>query len=108
MYKIAPERNGAYEERTDKGIVGHSKLVPIEGGKGIQSQAGYAAGDRSKLDVLWSNPGDPIEVSHCLDDIVGEPEVDEHGDKTVHEPSHPGYRPSIGCIVGSVVEGTVE
>ena len=83
-------------------------MVPIESGEGIQSKPGHAASNRSELDVLRGDPTDPTEVRHRLDDIAGEPEVDEHGDETVHEPPHPRNRPTVDYVVSFVVECVVE
>ena len=99
---------GTYEEGANKGVSDHNKLVPIEGREWVQSQTGHATSNCSELDVIWGNPSDPVEVRHRLDDIVGEPEVDEHGGETVHEPPHPGYCPAIDYIIGFCVKGTVE
>jgi len=79
----------AYEERIYEGVGKYNKLVPIEGGQGVQSQACHAPGNCCELGIPRRNPGDPVEVRQRLDDVVGEPEVDEHSDKTVHEPPDP-------------------
>ena len=105
---ITRGRNCAYKEGIDKWIGHRSNDVPIEGGEGVQPQTGYAAGNRSEFNVLRGNPSDPVEVRHRLEDVVGEPEVDEHGDKTVREPPHPGDRPAVDYVVGLSVEGAVE
>ena len=89
MCVITRGRKCTYEEGIDKRIGNHNKLVPIECGERIQSQTGHATGNRSKLEVIGGNPSDPVEVRHRLEDIVGEPEVDEHSGETVHEPFHP-------------------
>ena len=51
-----------YEERIDKGISNHNKLIPIEGGERVQSQTSYTTSNRRELDVLGGDPGDPVEV----------------------------------------------
>ena len=43
-----------------------------------------------------------------MDDVVGEPEVDEHGGETVHEPFHLGDLPAVDDVIGLGVEGTVK
>jgi len=43
-----------------------------------------------------------------LDDVIGEPEVDEHGGETIHEPSHPGDCPAVDYFVGLRVKCTVQ
>ena len=108
MCAVTCGSNGTYEEGIDKRIGEYNKLVPIEGGDGVQPQTGDATGDRSELDILWGDPGDPVEVRHRLDDVVGEPEVDEHGGETVHEPSHSRDRPAIDHVIGPGMEGTVK
>ena len=100
--------NDTCKEWGDKGVSNHDELVPIEGGERVQSQTGHAASNRGELDVLRSDPSNPIEVRHCLGDVIGEPEIDEHGGEAIHEPSHPGNHPAVGCIVGLGVEGTIE
>jgi len=93
------EKKGTYEEGTDKGIGDRNKLVPIKGGERVQSQTGHATSNCSKLDVIWGNPSDPVEVRHRLHDVVGEPEVDEHGGETIHEPPHPGHCPAVDHVI---------
>ena len=101
-------RNGAYEEGADKGISNYNKLVPIKGGEGVQSQTGHTTSNCGELDALRSDPSDPVEIRHCLEDIVGKPEIDEHSGETVREPPHPGDRPAVDHLVGLSVEGAVE
>ena len=43
-----------------------------------------------------------------MEDVVGKPEIDEHGNETVHEPPDPRNPPAIDGIVGLDVEGAVE
>ena len=105
---VAQGRSRTYEEGIDERASNYSKLIPIESGEGIQSKPGHAASNRSELDVLRGDPTDPTEVRHRLDDIAGEPEVDEHGDETVHEPPHPRNRPTADYVIGFVVECVVE
>ena len=100
--------NYTYEEGGGKRINIHNKLIPIERGDWVQSQTGPATGNRSELNVLGGNPGNPVEARHRLDDVVGEPEVDEHGGETVHEPFHPGDLPAVDDVIGLGVEGTVK
>ena len=108
MCAITRGRNCTYEEWINKGVSDHNKLVPIECVDGIQSKTIYAAGNRSKLDVLRRNPSDPVEVRHRLKDVVGEPEVDKHGDEAVREPPHSGDCPAISNAIGLGVECAVE
>ena len=82
-------------EGVDERVTRHNALVPIPGGERVQSQTTVGAGDSSQVDVLGSDPGGPVEVGHGSDEVVGEPEVDEHGDEAVCEPPHPGHTPSI-------------
>ena len=107
MCTITRERNRTYEEGTDKGISNRNKLIPIEGRGRIQSQTGHATRNRSELNILGGNPCNPVEVRHRLDDVVGEPEIDEHGNETVHEPSRSGDRPAVDRVIELGVEGTV-
>ena len=100
--------NDTHEKWIDKGVTKHNKLVPVEGGQGIQSQASHATGNCSELDILRGNPSDPVKVRHRLQDVVGEPEIDEHGCEAVYEPPHPGGCPTIHDIAGLGVEGAVE
>ena len=105
---ITRGRNGTYEEGINEGIGKYNELIPIQGGEGVQSQPSYATGNCSKLNVIWGNPSDPVEVRHRLEDVVREPEVDEHGSEAVHEPPHPGDCPAVDRVVGPDMEGTVE
>ena len=43
-----------------------------------------------------------------MEDVVGEPEIDEHGDKAAHEPPHSRDYPAVSYIVGFGMEGAVE
>jgi hypothetical protein len=76
-------------EGVNEGVSNSSKLAPVPSREGVEAKAANAASDCGQVDVVWGNPGHPVEVGHGLDDVAGEPEVDEHGAKTVHEPPHP-------------------
>ena len=86
-------------EGVDQRVCKGSKLVPIPGGEGIEAKTANTASDCSQVDVIRSDPGHPVEVGHGLDDVVGEPEVDEHGTKAVHEPPYPRDRPAVSGFV---------
>ena len=101
-------RNDTYEEGIDQRISNHSKLIPIKSGERVKSQAGHTTSNRSEFGVLRGNPSYPVKVRHRLEDVVGEQEVDEHGDETVHEPPHPGDCPTVYCIVGFGMKGAAE
>ena len=60
------------------------------------------------MDVVGSDPGGPVEVRHGSDEVVGEPEVDEHRDETVAEPPHPRHCPSVRGSVCPRVEGLIQ
>ena len=108
MCPITRGRNCTYEEGANKGINNRRNLIPIERGGRVQSKTRHATGNRSELNILGGNPGDPIEVRHRLNDVVGEPEVYEHCGETVHEPSHSGDRPAVDHVIRLGVEGTVK
>jgi hypothetical protein len=76
-------------------------------GEGIEAKTANTASDCSQVDIVRGNPGHPVEVGHGLNDVAGEPEVDEHGTKTVHEPPHPRDRPAVNDSVGLGMEGSL-
>lgn len=94
-------------EWADEGVPCDGKLVPVPGGNGVEAKAADTASDRSQVDVIRGDPGHPVEIGQGLDNVVGKPEVDEHGGKTVHEPSHPRDDPSVNDLVVLCVEGTL-
>ena len=105
MCAITRGRSYAYEEGGDDRI---TQLIPVERRERVQPRTGPATGDRSELNIVGGNPGNPAEVRHRLDDVSGEPIVDEHGCETIHEPSHSGDRPAVDHFIGLGVEGTVK
>ena len=94
-------------EGVDEGVPTGSKLAPVPGREGVEANTTNAASDRSQADVVWGNPGHPVEVGHGLDEIAGEPGVDEHGAETIHEPSHPRDGPAVNDPVGLGMEGSL-
>ena len=65
-------------EGANEGVYNKGKLAPVPGGEGVEAKTTNAASDCSQVDVVWGDPGHPVEVGHGLDDVVGEPGVDEH------------------------------
>jgi hypothetical protein len=94
-------------EWADKRITCDSELVPVPGGEGVETKTADTTGYRSQLDIIGGDPGHPVEIGHGLNDVVGEPKVDEHGNKAVHEPSHPRDSPPVSDLVGLGMEGTL-
>ena len=76
-------------ERVDERVCDKGKLAPVPGWEGVETKTAKIASNCSQVNVIRGNPGHPIEVGHGLDDIAGEPGVDEHSTKTVREPPHP-------------------
>lgn len=95
-------------EGIDEGVTSNNALIPIPSGERVQSQTTVSTGNRSQVDVVGSDPGSPVEVGHSSDEVVGEPEVYEHGAEAVSEPPHPRNLPAIGWSVGFGVESPVE
>ena len=94
-------------EGVDEGVSSDSKLIPVPGGEGVETKSTNTASNRGQVDVFRGDPGHPVEVGHGLDDVVGEPEIDEHGTETVHEPSHPRDGPAVSWLVGLGVESAL-
>lgn len=94
-------------EWADERVACDSELVPIPGGEGINAKTAETAGNRSQLDIIGGDPGHPVEIGHGLNDVVWEPEVDEHGRKAVHEPPHLRDGPSVNDLVGLCMEGAL-
>jgi hypothetical protein len=94
-------------EGVGKGICSIVKLVPVPGREGIEAKATNAASDCSQVDVVRSDPGDPVEVGHGLNDVAGEPEEDGHSEETPHKPPHPRDRPAIHDSVGLGMESSL-
>jgi hypothetical protein len=92
-------------EGIDERVCGSGNPVPVQGREGVETKTAKSASNCSQVNVIRGNPGHPAEVGHGLDDIAGEPGVDEHSTKTVHEPPHPRYSPAINDSVGFSVEG---
>ena len=95
-------------EGVDEGVSRDSKLVPVPSREGVEAEATYGAGNGSHVDIVRGDPGNPVEVGCGLNDVVGEPEVDEHGAEAVHEPPHPRGGPAIDRVVGLGVKGTLQ
>ena len=94
-------------EGVDKWVSGDGKLVPVPGWEGVETKAADSAGDSSQGDVIRGDPGHPVEVGHGHNNVVGEPEVDEHGAKTVKEPPHPRDGPTVDGLIDLGMEGTL-
>jgi hypothetical protein len=94
-------------ERVDERVCGNGKLVPVPGREGVETKTAKTASNCGQVDVVRGNPGHPVEVGHGPDDVAGEPGVDEHGAKTVHEPPHPRDRPAVNDSVGLGVESSL-
>ena len=82
-------------------------MVPVKGGDGVDAKATDTASNRGQVDVIRGDPGHPVEVGHGCDDVVGEPEVDEHCAEAVHKPPHPRDGPTVNDLVGLRVEGAL-
>lgn len=50
---------------------------------GIEPQALETASDCRQIDILGVDPSDPVKVRERFEDIVWEPEVNEHATKAV-------------------------
>ena len=94
-------------EGIDEGVCGNGKLIPVKSGDGIEAKATNTACNRGQVDIIWGDPGHPVKVGHGLDDVVGEPEVDEHRAEAVHKPPHPRDGPAVSDLVSLHVEGTL-
>ena len=94
-------------EGVDEGVSSDSKLVPVPGRERVEAETAYSASDSGYVDIIRSNPRYPVEVGYGLNDVVGEPEVDEHGAEAIHEPPHPRDCPAVGRLVGLGVESTL-
>ena len=70
-------------EGVDEGVSIGGKLIPVPCGDGVEAKTATAASNRSQDDIIRGNPGNPVEIGHNLDEIVGEPEVDKHGAEAV-------------------------
>jgi hypothetical protein len=91
----------------DQGVSRNSELIPVPGGNGVEAKTTDTASDCSQVDIVRGEPRHPVEVGQRLDDVVREPEVDEHRKKAVHEPPHSGDGPAVYDLVGLGVEGTL-
>lgn len=85
-----------------------SELIPIEGGDGIETQTSVTSRDSSQVNVFWSDPSHPVEVTQCLKDVVGEPEVDEHAAEAIQEITELAKLPSVGRSVVLIMESTIQ
>ena len=95
------------KEGVDEGVSTNGELAPVPGGEGVEAKTANTASDCSQVDVIRGDPGHPIEVGHGLDDVAGEPEVDEHGTEAIHEPPHPRDGPAVNDSVGPGMEGSL-
>lgn len=82
-------------------------MVEVPGWDGVEAKTTNTAGNYSQVDIIRGDPCHPVEVGHGLNNVVGEPEVDEHGTKAVHEPPHSRDGPAVYDLVGLGVEGTL-
>jgi len=94
-------------EGVDEWVSTNGKLVPVKGGEGVDAKATNTASNRSQVEVIRGDPGYPVEVGHGLNDVVGEPEIDEHCAEAVHKPPHPRDGPAVNDLVSLRVEGTL-
>ena len=62
MCTTTRERNSTHEEWVYEGTGNYIKLIPIEGGDGVQSKTGHATGNRGELYILRGDPSNPVEV----------------------------------------------
>lgn len=72
-------------ERDDQRVDVVSGNVPVECRQGVKPQARLEAGDGSQCEIVWCNPGKPVEERQGRDDMVRKPEPDEHTGKCEQE-----------------------
>lgn len=94
--------------RADQRVHSDGSLIPVKGGEGVKADAADTAGNRGQNDVGRFDPSDPVEVGHGPDDVVREPEVDEHCAEAVHEPPQPRDGPAVCGLVALRVESTLQ
>ena len=58
-------------EGVDEGVSGNGKMVPVKSGDGVETKTANTAGNCGQDDVIWGDPGHPVEIGHGLDDVVG-------------------------------------
>jgi hypothetical protein len=61
-------------------------VIPPAGSKGkssVRNRNKSVLTDGSDVDVVGRDPHNPVKVRERLEDVVGEPEVDEHGGEAV-------------------------
>ena len=74
--------------------------VPIEGGEWTESHTSVEASDHAERIVLGGDPSHPVEAMKGLEQLVGQPEVDEHGAKRQEEEVISGQLPSVDDLLG--------
>lgn len=98
---VTKHQDWTYEEGSNNGIVIYNHLIPIERGNWVESQTSNRAGNGSQGNILWCDPGHPVEVTQRLKNVagrrqktelaraetnsLGEPEVNEHATEAVEE-----------------------
>lgn len=93
--------------RADQRVHSNGGLIPVKGGERVKADATDTAGNRGQDDVGRFDPSHPVEVGHGLDDVVGEPEIDEHCAEAIHEPPQPRDGPAVGGFVALRVESAL-
>ncbi len=53
-------------------------LLPVESRPWVDTETVEGTGDGSQVTVGRSDPSRPVEVGHSSEDVIREPEVDEH------------------------------
>lgn len=69
------------EERHHERVDTVSQHVPVEGRDGVEAETADAASYDAQVGVVGGDPGHPAEVAESNEDVVREPEVEEHGGK---------------------------
>ena len=65
--------------------------VPVESGPRVETETVLEAGDVAENHVVGGNPRKPAKGAKSNEDVVGEPEVDEHGQSGVQEEGVAGH-----------------
>lgn len=61
--------------------------IPVKGRQRIEAQALLDSGYGSEVEVIRRYPRNPVEEAQCREDVVREPEIDEHsGEGSQEEP----------------------
>lgn len=82
------------EPRGNEEVANTGDIV-VEGSPGIEAHASPEASDHSESEVLRGNPRHPVEGAQSLEEVVGDPEVDEHDGEGVEEETVAGKRPAV-------------